>query len=558
MTIAIQAKEKPLAKIFNDDYAFSIPSYQRPYAWTADQASELFTDLLSFLGDGSKVPEEVNPYFLGSIVLIKREESPDADIVDGQQRLITVTILLSVMREAVPPEYEITKFIYEKGDLILGTPNRYRLRVRERDEDFFRRYVQDENGLRELRELNSAQLNDSQRNMQANAKYFTNELERLSDSQRISLLKYTMKRCFLVVVSTPDLDSAYRIFSVLNSRGLDLELSDLLKSEIIGAIPKEQQVKYTDIWEGEEEELGRETFQELFAHIRMIYRKAKLRETALSEFRKYIQPHKQPQIFIDQVLEPYSDSLQIIKNASYESDRDAGAVNSLLRWLNLIDNVDWIPPAIVFLSQNRNNPERVKRFLADLERLAAGLMVMRANINERVDRYARVLSMLEENGDLYAAESPLQLSSSEGAETLDTLNGDLYLMTRIRQYVLLRLDSSLAQGEATYDYPVISVEHVLPQTPKQGSVWLQWWPIDEERIRQVHRLGNLALLSRRKNSEARNYEFDEKKKKYFATAKGVSPFALTTQVLQQSAWTPEVVNQRQQELLHKLKELWRL
>jgi hypothetical protein len=56
--------------------------------------------------------------------------------------------------------------------------------------------------------------------------------------------------------------------------------------------------------------------QKLFAHIRMIYRKAKLRETALNEFRKYIQPQNEPQKFIDEILKPYSDALQIIKTGT--------------------------------------------------------------------------------------------------------------------------------------------------------------------------------------------------------------------------------------------------
>jgi hypothetical protein len=124
--------------------------------------------------------------------------------------------------------------------------------------------------------------------------------------------------------------------------------------------------------------------------------------------------------------------------------------------------------------------------------------------------------------------------------------------------VLLRLDSALAQGEASYDYPIISVEHVLPQNPSAGSVWLKWFPTTEERERYVHRIGNLALLSRRKNAEAQNYDFDKKKQKYFATDKGISPFVLTTQVLQKTEWTPAVINQRQNEQLQKLKTLWRL
>lgn len=464
------------------------------------------------------------------------------------------------MRTSVQTEYaaELTKFIYEKGDLIVGTPNRYRLKLRERDEVFFRQYIQDEKGLDGLLQLDSAQLTDSQKNIQANAKYFAKALANLSELQRVRLLQYLMRRCFLVVVSTPDLDSAYRIFSVLNARGLDLRLTDLLKAEIIGAIPTEQQEKYTNIWENEEEDLGRETFQELFAHIRMIYRKAKLRETALNEFRKHIQPQKEPQKFIDEVLKPYSDSLEIVKTATYQGDKGAEAVNSLFRWLNQVDNFDWVPPAILYLSQNRHSPDKLKQFFTDLERLAAGLMISRADINDRIERYGRLLMAIEEKANLYATDSPLQVTPDEAGQIMKTLNGDLYLIKRIRQYVLLRLDSALAQGEATYDYPIISVEHVLPQNPSKGSVWLKWFPVEEERTQYTQRIGNLALLSRKKNAQAQNYDFDKKKEGYFATSKGVSPFALTTQVLQKTEWTPAIINQRQKELLQKLRTLWRL
>lgn len=560
MPVTIHAVEKPLFKIFNNDFAFAIPPYQRPYAWTTDNASELLSDLLSFLGNGSQPVEEINPYFLGSIVLIKGEDFPEADIVDGQQRLTTLTILLAVLRTTVQNEYaaELTKYIYEKGDLIVGTPNRYRLKLRERDEMFFRQYIQDEKGLDSLLQLNNGQLTDSQNNIQANAKYFSEALAKLSELQRVRLLQYIMRRCFLVIVSTPDLDSAYRIFSVLNSRGLDLGLSDLLKSEIIGAIPAEQQEKYTKIWEDEEEDLGRELFQELFAHIRMIYRKTKLRETALNEFRKYIQPQKEPQKFIDKILKPYSDSLEIIKTVTYQSDKGAEAVNSLFRWLNQIDNFDWVPPAILYLSQNRNSPDKLKQFFIDLERLAAGLMISRVDVNDRIERYGGLLMAIEEQANLYTPDSPLQLTPNEASQIMEILNGDLYLIKRIRQYVLLRLDSALAQGEATYDYPIISVEHVLPQNPSKGSVWLKWFPEEEERAQYTHRIGNLALLSRKKNAQAQNYDFEKKKEGYFAASKGVSPFALTTQVLQKTEWTPAVINQRQTELLQKLKTLWRL
>ncbi|MDP3029296.1 MAG: DUF262 domain-containing HNH endonuclease family protein [Deltaproteobacteria bacterium] len=560
MPVSIHAIEKALFKIFCNDFVFAIPPYQRPYAWTTEQASELLSDLLSFLGTGSEAITDVNPYFLGSIVLIKGEDMPEADVVDGQQRLATLTMLLAALRALVNSNYstQTTRFIYEEGNSILGTQNRYRLKLRERDEKFFRRYIQDEKGIDDLLRLDSAQLSDSQKNIQTNAKYFLEELKNLPEQQRVRLLQYLMARCFLVVVSTPDLDSAYRIFSILNARGLDLKLTDLLKSEIIGAIPAAQQDKYTNIWENEEEDLGRDAFQDLFAHIRMIYRKAKPRESALNEFRKHIQPQKESQKFIDEVLKPYSDSFEIIKTVGYQSDSGAEVVNSLFRWLNQIDNFDWVPPAILYLTKNLHSPDKLRHFFTDLERLAAGLMILRADINNRIERYGRLLTAIEEDADLYNPNSPLQLTPDEASQIMRTLNGDLYLIKRIRQYVLLRLDSALAQGEASYDYPIITVEHVLPQNPNKGSVWLEWFPNEEERAKYVHCIGNLALLSRKKNAEAQNYDFDKKKKKYFATSKGISPFVLTTQVLQKIEWTHDVINQRQKELLQKLKSLWRL
>ncbi|MEH2404171.1 DUF262 domain-containing protein [Nostoc sp.] len=560
MPVAIHATEKALLKVFSNDFAFSIPAYQRPYAWTKDQASELLTDLLSFLGDGSEAVTDANPYFLGSIVLIKSEDAPKADVVDGQQRLTTITILLSVLRSLFSEKNasRLTKYIYQEGDEFEGTYDCYRLKLRERDEDFFRSYVQCENGLDKLCKLDTFQLSDSQKNIKANASYFLEQLGQLSEQRRSRFSHYLMTCCFLVVVSTPDLDSAYRIFSILNARGLDLSLSDFLKSEVIGSIPPSQQEKYTKIWETEEEDLGREKFQELFAHIRMIDRKAKPRKTTLKEFREDILPKIEPQKFIEEVLKPYSDALEIINTANYRSDKDAETINSLLRWLNQIDNFDWIPPAILYFSKNSHAPEKLKQFFTDIERLAAGLFILRADINDRIGRYAKLLAAIEENVDLYALESPLQLTPQEINRIIKTLDGDLYLIKRIRQYVLLRLDSALSQGEATYEYPVITVEHVLPQNPSEGSIWLEWFPNDEERIQYVHRIGNLVLLSRKKNAEAQNYDFDKKKKKYFVSNTSIVPFVLTTQVLHESEWTPAVIEQRQEDSLQSLRKIWRL
>jgi hypothetical protein len=128
---------------------------------------------------------------------------------------------------------------------------------------------------------------------------------------------------------------------------------------------------------------------------------------------------------------------------------------------------------------------------------------------------------------------------------------------RARTTILLRLDTLLSGGGAKYDYQTITAEHVLPQNPPANSNWLTWFPSENERLLWVHRIGNLALLTRKKNSAASNYEFDKKKQSYFARG-GVSPFVLTTQVLDKKEWTPAIVSDRQKQLLKLLENHWRL
>jgi len=560
MPKTLSAHEQPVARIFSDDYVFRIPGYQRPYAWTTDQARELFEDLFGFMQGNDGDVAEMPPYFLGSIVLIKPESVPDADVVDGQQRLTTLTLLLAAIRSTVAQEHaaDITPFLYEKGNAIKNTQDRFRLTLRDRDNEFFQRYVQREGGLTALIQLKDA-LSDSQRNLQLNATLFIERLKDVGQEDRLRLAQFIVTRCFLVVVETPDLDSAYRIFSVLNSRGLDLAATDILKAEIIGAVPDTKKVSYTTKWEDIEESLGRDDFGELFSHIRMVYRKAKPKGTLLKEFREHVVEVRNAPAFIDQVLVPMADAFEEIEDAEFASTELAEEVNESLRWLGRLEFKDWVPPALAFAVRYRQDPAAMNRFFRDLERLAYSMLVRRQGINERIEKFSALTASVENGVDLSADGSPLQLSAEDKASTRSVLDGPLYaiLAARARSAVLLRLDALLSGGGASYDYSSVTVEHVLPQTPAEGSEWMTWFPDSQERSTWVNRVGNLALLTRKKNSSASNYDFGTKKDAYF-TKGGVSPFTLTTQVLQYQNWTPTVIAKRQDQLLEAFTKHWRL
>ncbi len=560
MSHTLSAKEQALSRVFSDDYVFTIPGYQRPYAWGEEQAQELLDDLLGALRDAPAALTDAMPYFLGSIVLIKREGVADATVVDGQQRLTTLTLLLSAIRstlQSAEAQAGITQCIYEKGNVVFGNPDRYRLSLRERDRDFFRQYVQHENGLPQLTALNTP-LPDAQGRLRANARLFLRALDQLEQAELIRLVQFIVTRCFLVVVATPDLDSAYRIFGVLNSRGLDLSATDILKAEIIGELPEKLRDDYTRRWEDQEEELGRTRFGELFSHIRMIYRKAKPQGTLLKEFHAHV-PQDDPQVFMDSILLPMANAYAVICDAEYASPLLAEAVNNHLRWLNRLEFKDWVAPALVFYIQHHNSAEDLRDFFRDLERLAYSMLARKQGVNERIERFSRLTEAIERGDDLADEASPLQLTPTEQDATYSALSGPLYETHSAKAVavLLLRLDALLSDGSASYQHEVVTVEHVLPQQPASGSAWCSWVPDPAERLHWVHRLGNLALLSRKKNSAASNYEFSKKKTAYF-TRGGICTFGLTTQVLQHSDWTVAVMAQRQQMLLQTLEEAWRL
>jgi hypothetical protein len=189
-------------------------SYQRPYAWTVDESSELFDDLYDFYQR-----EQEETYFLGSIVLIKEEDKNYAQVIDGQQRLTTLTILRASIASMLTGDLrtDFENYIREAGRPSQGLKPKPRLALRDRDREFFSKYVQ---GLLfdELFALDQARLDDeAKRNIQSNSRLIHERLQNTfgNDAELLgSFGSFLVQRCYLVAVSTPTQQSAFRVFSV--------------------------------------------------------------------------------------------------------------------------------------------------------------------------------------------------------------------------------------------------------------------------------------------------------------------------------------------------------
>lgn len=139
----ITAKEYAFWDLMSGEFIFNIPDYQRPYSWTENEVSALWEDLIKFWNRGYGSNSQT--YFLGSVVLVKALHSPEVEVIDGQQRLTTLSILLSLLKSGQGSySNDIKKCLWEEGIQHKHIEGRPRINLRKRDAVFYQKYIAEE------------------------------------------------------------------------------------------------------------------------------------------------------------------------------------------------------------------------------------------------------------------------------------------------------------------------------------------------------------------------------------------------------------------------------
>lgn len=559
----IEAKEVLFKDLFGSKFAFRIPGYQRQYSWEKDQQEQLFDDIKEALDF------EEDSYFLGSVILQvlsqKSDESGVYDVVDGQQRLTTLTILLAVMRDLVKnPRAKSTlqSKIYQEADPYEDKPETVRLRVRDRDYSFFKKYILEQGGT--LLSIHERDLTESQERMVEAIQIFTDKFMedgQLNEPLVDKMIHFVLNRCMFVYVKTGTFTSAFRLFSILNDRGMPLSNADLLKSTNLGAVAESERQHYQNVWEAMEEELGREELEKLLAYIRLIFVKEKARKTIQEEYEEKVfkkNPNFRGKSFIEYVKQFADSYREKVLNADIQVQNKEIAVKyygllTLMR--DFIPSSDWIPVFIHFVQKFQEDDE-VYPFLQALERKFVVSWIRGITPTGRVIETVKMIQAIDH------AATPQEVLQARIFQTDDdyktvrfNIEADDLYKKKYAKYVLLRLDMALnenANVKKSYT-GVISVEHILPQKPPKGSSWEHGFTEDERKA-WTHRLGNLVLLSRKKNSSANNREFQVKLQKYFSN--GITDFELTKELTKFQEWTITECEGRHENLVSKLMGLY--
>jgi uncharacterized protein with ParB-like and HNH nuclease domain len=586
MTTEIEAKEVKVAKLFSSDFIFEIPIYQRPLSWETDNFDILFEDIFDAINDN-----EIH-YFLGTIIIHEHENANNKYyIVDGQQRISALAILIAVIRD-YPLTNHISNLkdslhscIIQKGDKFKMIPEEVRIIPWEDLRNIFDQYIYNFDGTLNYKNdvenelIKCSDTQDPKYHLYEAISVFNDKLnEKLSDVKQLEqFVIYLLNQVSLVYIKTITLKSAFRLFNVLNTRGMPLNTSDLLKSENIGVIPDEiERHKYAKIWRDIENNLGREELENIIPFIRTIQIKEKAKFSIYEEYRKFI--------FENQLLNKGKDFINylgevsdIYLNKILESKTKNNEYNNIASLLKrFVPFSDWIPPLLLFYYKFKDD-KYLLQFILQLEKKVIIEWVSGFSYTERITSLNKILKLIE------ISDSPQkviqELLSYKGDELpgrtarmldfenktniqsilLDKLNDIQFYSIyggKLAKYILLRLDMQYWELENFTGYPgTITVEHILPQNPSKDSEWLRIFT-EEERVQWTNRLGNLVLLSGRKNSQAQNYKFKDKKDIYF---KGKStPFRIT-QLLnknEKNQWNLGELTNRHQLLIDDTKNLF--
>lgn len=554
--MAIAAEVQRIRDVFSATTDIRVPPFQRSYAWEDEETEVLIKDLLDAFYANTI-------YFLGAIVVIRPKNKGPSDVVDGQQRLTTLTIILAVLRDLAASTDEQallhTMVGHETMGMMFGGGQRWRITLNTADTPFFREHVQERKATRDQESIRAAAGNaksESQKRLAAAVSQMYDYLSDMSQEDRSRFAQWLLDEVTMVRVRVSEYSVAYRVFQSLNHRGKPLSDHDILKSALFeraGFTVDEARVQ-SEKWNTYTVRLGDRGFGDMLKQVRSIYD----RESAgdmVEDLIAAIIPRGGFRTFLNEQLPRFVDAYDAVVNGKTENLKLGPEALRRICYLRSIHHESWRAPAISFLVDHYGDPEAADRFFWALDRLAYCMQYSVKDREYRHKRYRRVLDAMDKPGVLFDTDSPLDLTAREKPEFIERLRGR-FPNFKQRRALLMRVSGSVEGGIPLEPRTDCTVEHILPRTPSKGSEWYDEWSRARDRDELTECLGNFTLLTHAENQEADRKSFSEKLGIYFRN--GSASFAYSNDLKGRTRWTPEDVRVRRDALIQALAQDWGL
>lgn len=532
----------------NHSPAIRVPEYQRDYSWQGKHVTDFWQDLIDF--ERRESNRDGQEYFFGTVVMVNNGRH--SLVLDGQQRLATTTVLLSVLRDRLrklnrqAADFIQNTFIAFENPLEATGNKTYKLELNVFDNEFFRRTVQEERGETSPRPTRRSHklILDAKRRLES---FVDSALEEeptdASKRARLQKLSTTLTQRFgLVVISSDDQDHASSIFETLNDRGMGLSTADLLRSWILSSAPKSAREEIVRLWDKIGSSSGEQKVEGIIRTSWLsIHGNVKTR-ALYKEIKDHLQSHG-------------ISSLQYTRNLC----RDAEFLRDLYRGRAEINSLDHIATELSALKATAGFAciLAARNSLDDEQCRVVGKAVLslavRHNVLGRRDGGQFEIAVYESakaistSCDLEAGLAPLRAVTPSNDELRVAARRLSFppQKNRIAQVLLRGIENAKHKSAETFIAPrtKVHLEHIYPQRPagKRSN--------QHERI--VYLLGNLTLLGKRLNQSASNAGFGRKKRCY-----AESELSVTRELLRVPKWGAKAIRDRHLRLLEDALRIW--
>ncbi|MBS4059982.1 MAG: DUF262 domain-containing protein [Bacteroidetes bacterium] len=495
------------------------------------------------------------------------------DLLDGQQRLTTLFLITAVVRDLTPKSNETLintcrHTIHQMANPYDNIPERSRIvfDIRDKVRDFVNSYIKTDGGTQKINELKqlSQKIDEdiSIRNM-ANAILTIQDFFKKGNSLDKFFI-YLRSNVMMIYVAAEELEDAFHLFTVMNTRGVKLRNSNILKAENLAKVSDNAaRIKYAKVWENIEEYFS-EDFDNFLSHLRTILVKQKAGYNLLKEYEENIYAPKEfdhntktyipksPLLtkgkstfeFIERYYKHY---LSLFDDDNYSLTNSFELYNQLTLMRFGFEADYWIAPLLRFYDKYQTKD--LLKFLCLLDTKFSSDWIIGFSPTDRIENNNAIIKEIETATDQTALFASPVFKVAE-QDLMRVLSGGIY-GRRYCRYILLKIDLAY-HGHTTKFSPheTISIEHILPQTPDLGSQWVSDFT-EQDREKWTNRLGNLILLSRRKNTAQSNLDYQKKKGKYFK--KNVELFSNSMRIFNTySTWKLDDLKKNHKETLIKL------
>jgi hypothetical protein len=541
-------------------YRLKVPSNQREYSWTEKEVTTLFTDLAKAISN-----ERAHDYFLGTIVTIPRAHDI-LEVADGQQRLATTAILLAEIRNYLKPTEPLIAESIER-DFLTDIDRDKRERVAKLtlnldDNEFFCKMLKAESEGKKPTPANSSshkRLKEAFSLARKQVNKIVAGFDKKDHGDTLNRwIRFLEHGAQVILLKVPTVANAYKMFETLNDRGLKTSQADLVKNYLFGQSEDrlaEVQQKWARM-KSSLESLEEEDITVTFLRQAMIAIRGHLRESEVYE--KVQERVKGPQSatqFLTQ-LETMSAIYAAIFNPEHERwNAYPDTIRRGIQTLNLL-NIKGLRPlmlAVAVQLSPKEASEAFRMFISWGVRFIITSNTSRGSIDEVMGEAANLVF----TGEIATAAGirkqvndvlPVDEEFRKAFETATVSKA------QFARYYLRSLEMAAKRESTPWFIPnddkqVINLEHVLPQAPERN-----WPDFDEEEVRiYSRRIGNMALLLAKTNSDLRSSDFKAKRAVY----KG-SPYELTRMIAQNTVWTKNEVSSRQKTLADLALKAWPL